>query len=74
MLLVWNLDDATSCVAVKRKFDGLIKNLRTTAIFLRKLFQTHHYNTFKNKIALKDTDLLDPFCSTNDINHSASDS
>jgi hypothetical protein len=73
VFLVLNLDDAIPCSAVKRKFDELIKNLRTAAIFLRKLFQTCHYNISKNRILLKGVDLLDPFCSTNDINHPASD-
>jgi hypothetical protein len=70
---VLNLDDAISCIAVKQKFDDLIKNLRTAAIFLRKLFKTCHYNISKNRILLKGVAFLDPFWSTNDINHPASD-
>jgi hypothetical protein len=71
--LVLNLDDAISRVALKRKVEELIKNLRTAAIFVRKLFQTCHYAISKNRILLKGVALLDPFCSTNDINHPASD-
>ena len=73
MLLLLNLDDAISHVVVKRKVDELIKNLRKAAIFLRKLFQTFHYNISKNSILLKGVVLLDLFCSTKDINHPASD-
>jgi len=57
----------------KRKVDELIKNLRTGVIFLRKLFQTCLYNISKNRILLKGVAKLDPFCSTKDINHPASD-
>ena len=68
MPLVLNLDDAISCVAGKRKVDEIIKNLRTAAMFLRKLFQTCHYNISKNRILLKGVANLDRFCSKNDLN------
>jgi hypothetical protein len=74
VLLVLNVDDAISWVAVKRKIDELIKNLRTAATFLRNFFfQTCYYNISNNRILPRGVVLLDVFCSTNDINQPASD-